>query len=405
MEQVDYIQKAKDAALWLVNTQLKAPMYPASSDLNIGRYVRNYDVDKGKITALSTNWMSGMTIYSLCMMYDYTIDETYRLSAEMGVYYIKSLQCVMEDDPSNEGAISEIDTMCRFCCPRDALSAAWGMLRLFKINGQRSLYERAKLFAEWHSTYAMIDGYPLWMYQFDDKGRSDLRIGSFQSGSALFYLDLYRISGDEKHKKHVQGIVDYYIAHFFDEKEGLKIVYDPETDSKYDLDDEAVWCDMHKYNDDFGALAVMNQYHETNAPRYYDYLQKYLDWVISKQKKDGSFGEYTLSVSSCVAALNLLNFYMISKEEKYLSAAEKAMEHLLANTIDCKDQKNLHGGVLGLNECVISDVKTISIRVTMYAVYTYLLFGIFKNKLYADKTKVSKDIVDNPMFIGLKYME
>ena len=99
---MNFLDKAKRTADWIVNNQYVShpdwDMKPCedfdmNEDMNYGRFVRNYDMTSEKVTHLSTNWISGMTIYGLLMLRDLTGDGKYLESALKGSYYLQGIEC------------------------------------------------------------------------------------------------------------------------------------------------------------------------------------------------------------------------------------------------------------------------------------------------------------------------
>lgn len=406
MKSLDYAKKVAD---WMCRTQVVNLINPesnniANADMNFGRFIRNYNTTSRKIELLSTNWVSGMSVYALLAAYDYAKDPKYLQAAVNGGHYIKALQRMIPFDESAYGAVLEDTHAGNWCHPRDALSGAWGLLRLYRATGDREYLYRAELFADWHSHYVLRNGYPIWSFYFDGR-ENDERYGSFQAGGALFYYDLYKVAKEPRYRQIMLETLDFYLEHFFDPKEGVYIVYDDATGYRGDYKGAEAWSDMHKYNDDFNAIAIMNALKLTGDERYRKYLVDYFRWAAKKQNADGGFGQFSLSVSSCVAALNYLNAFMILGTKRYRDIAYAALEHLKKSVIVAPKDPAIDGGVLGLSHCEVApNNDVICMRVTMYTVYAFLLFHLYEN--YAAKGKkdqLPKEVLNNPMFIGLRF--
>ena len=408
---INAVQQAVKTADWICRNQVKNNVDPETNnracvDMNFGRFVRNYSVSQQKTLLLSSNWISGMTIYALLMLHDYLDkkESKYLQAAEDGAWYLKCLQNTLEMESPHYGAINEELPLSNWCHPRDALSGAWGFLRLYRATKKLEYLKRAELFAAWHSKYARRDGYPIWTVFFDER-ENENDYGNFQAGSANFYFDLFMLTNKPEYKRVMLEIMDFYIENFFDPEDGVYICYDDKTGYRGDLQGEPAWSDMHKYNDDFNCIAVMNSYYLTGQKKYLKYVETYLDWVLTGQHEDGGFGMFSLSVSSCVCALNLLNGYFILKKEEYLKAAERALKHLSQSILKNNDPR-LDGAVLGLNHCEISETNdTISLRVTMYTIYAFILFDVYEKYIKLDKADgIPTEILRNPMFPGLRYV-
>ncbi len=170
--------------------------------MNFGRFIRNYSVSQQKILLLSSNWVSGMTIYALLMLHDYLKEENpqYPQAAEDGSWYLKCLQNTFDPQSPNYGALNEELPLSNWCHPRDALSGAWSFVRLYRATSKCEYLKRAEMFAAWHRKYAMRGGYPIWTAFFDEHENTD-KYGNFQAGSANYYFDLFMLTQKPRDEK------------------------------------------------------------------------------------------------------------------------------------------------------------------------------------------------------------
>jgi rhamnogalacturonyl hydrolase YesR len=427
MTDSSYMNRARRTAEWICRNQYVSddrwqavPREPfdMNEDMNYGRFVRNYSLARREIVHLSTNWISGMTIHGLLALHDYFGEETYLQAACRGASYLKALQVTMDANPQAQGAISERAVANRWCAPRDALSAAWGMLRLHRATADDEWLRRAELFAGWHQRNALIAGrYPRSYCFFDhaepltvEAARAAIdgppdTVLNCQGGSGLFYFDLFELTGNAAYKETMERIVQFYHETFMTDAGELLIRYDPETGRAGDSDRHLAWSDMHKFNDDFGALAMLAAHTVAGDDVLLDKVVTYMDWVASRWHPDGGFGKYSLSVSSCVVALNALNTFLVAGEPRFLDLARTAMTHLETFVVDAPDDPLIHGGILGLEVAsVAEDDDMISLRVTMYALYAYLLMGIVEGLESGAlaRADIPSPVVTNPMLIGLR---
>jgi rhamnogalacturonyl hydrolase YesR len=406
---MNYFDKAHRTARWICDNQHvnsaecvpdKNDVLNMVEDMNFGRFVRNYKISERRVVHYSTNWISGMTIYGLALLYDYFKEERYFEAGFNGSFYLCALQNTIDPEEDAYGAFNERTTVNRWLACRDGLSAAWGLLRLFHSNGKKEFLRRAEIFAEWHMEHAMRDNFPIAYYMFDSKasGVYDF-VASCQGGSALFFWDLYELTGKESYRETMLKIVDLYMEYFFNEDGSLDVIYDPQTGKRGNKESNLAWSDMHKFNDDFGALGILSAYNLTGDQKYLNFTVKYLEWVMDQQQDDGSFGKYGHAVSSCVAALNLANIHLITGREDFKNATHKALKHLEQNVVNAPGDPVIDGAVLGMEVCDVSD-DMISLRVTMYTMYVYLLMGIIENNSLED---IPEKVINNPMLIGLRY--
>lgn len=400
MSTPSHLDRALAAADWIRNGQVRDP-----ACMDHGRFVRNYAVGAHRVEALGSNWYSGMAMFALLLMRDLGHDRDYLAAAERAAHYLRILQQLLPADPADRWAIYEESPADPWCHPRDALSGAWGLLRLHRATGSDELRQRAIGFAAWHTARAMRLGYPIWTRRFDGRP-DDPRLGSFQSGSALFYQDLFELTGDPAHRQAMQGVLGFYCAHFFTAERGLDIVYDDATGWRGDTPDarEAVWCDMHRFNDDFGCAAATAAVHLDGDPAHRAHLRRYLDWILTKQHPDGSFGAHRLAVSSCVAAQNLLNGFLVEGREEWRDAAYRALDHLHGSQLWRPHDPAVHGGVLGMAADCGLGAGTIDLRATAYLVFTHALFHAYETWVAPGRAADLPAAVRlNPMLAGLRF--
>ena len=407
------LDKARRTADWICHNQyVSHPDWMAESregfdmneDMNFGRFTRNYSLSKRKIVHLSSNWISGMTIYGLTLLNDFFNEKRYLQAAVKGSWYLRCLQNTMESVPERQGAINERIPSNRWCAARDALSGAWGLLRLHRATGEQEFLRRAELFAAWHSSQAMRRGFPLGYYFFDEEREGHNYFAGCQGGGALFYCDLYRVTGKREYLNTAGKLADYYRSHFFSADGALNVICNPVTGHKGDRESTPAWSDMHKYNDDFGMLALLAVHELTGRGEHLDTAIKYMRWVVSEQHPDGGFGKFKLSISSCVAALNLLNMHLITGAAEFKNAAYKALRHLEESVVEAPGDPAIHGGILGMDVARLAkNNDMLCLRVSMYAMYTFLLFGIFEELIErGGKDKITPAVAKNPMFPGLR---
>jgi len=404
MSDLDFARRSGE---WFLNNQIKEVQGLNPFSLDIGRFPVNVHIHTHEIVdgLLGTNWMTGMAVYALTMLYDLTGEQRWVDSAEAAGNYLRCLQLTMDSNPEAHGALVEYGHHFKSSNTRDSLSGAWGLLRLYRATKDEEYLDRAEMFAEWYMNNAMHPehNYPIWMHELGTGRPNKNTLGGFQGGCPLFFRDLYELTGNEKHLQSSLQIGDFFMENFWDDETGIHITYDPETGYKGDEPGakNKGWNEMHKFNDDFAAIGLMLLGVTTGESRYLDWVDRYMQWCIRHQNEDGSFGTLRLSVSSAVTALNLLNAGLLLDKPEYFEAAEKAREHLMTNYQQNPDDPFVDGGVTGLQHCAIpDDPDIISLRVTDYTVYTMTLFGLIEKRNKGEE--VLETLHNNPMFPGLR---
>jgi len=392
---------------WLLNNQIKEIQGVNPFSLDIGRFPVNVHIhDHTTVDGLlSINWMTGMAVYALTMLQDLTGEQRWVDAAEAAGNYLRCLQLTMDTNPEALGALVEYGHHYKSNNTRDALSGAWGLLRLFRATDNAEYLNRAEMFASWHMKSALKNGYPIGTHHLGtgEIAKENPFFG-YQAGCTVFYRDLYEQTGKEVYLETSLSLANFFVENFWDDETGIHILYNPETGFKGDLPgaEKQGYNEMHKFNDDFAAVGLMLLAVTTGEQGYLDWVDCYMQWCIRHQHEDGGFGKLRLPVSSCVTALNLLNAGLILDKPEYIKAAKKARNHLMESYQQNPDDPFVNGGVLGLQHCLIpEEFNMISLRVTDYTVYTLTLFGLLEE--HEKNGLVIPDVLrNNPMFPGLR---
>jgi len=190
-------------------------------DANQGRTIRDYNARTGK-KVLSGNWCTGIFMACLLAMYKRTGKAEYLDRAEFAGHYIMSLQNLDSRNKRYYGAFRECIPQSLETLPRDATTAAWCLVWLYEATGKAEYLDRAILFAEWHLKYGMTDGWPLYAVFTAPTNTNYYTKGSFQSGTGLFYYDLFLHTDDPRYIEFgLKPIADQYIEKFFREDGGI----------------------------------------------------------------------------------------------------------------------------------------------------------------------------------------
>jgi uncharacterized protein YyaL (SSP411 family) len=172
----------------------------------------------------------------------YVKTDRYLQSALTGSTYLCALQNILEGF-LGYGAFNERFTGNRWVAPRDSISAAWGLLRLYHSTKREDFLKRAELYADWHMNNAFVNDYPAAYVKFDEDFK-DTTIYNCQGGSALFYYDLYTLTGKQEYLKTMQLLSDKYIDYFVGEDGSLTVTYEPTAVKSAKSSDVTPWSDM-----------------------------------------------------------------------------------------------------------------------------------------------------------------
>src|SRR5690606_5325728 len=120
--------------------------------------------------------------------------------------------------------------------------------------------ERASLYADWMLKYAMVDDWVIATVNLGGKDcpQSDDTIGSFQSGTILFLLELFQATQNPTYQETAYRMSNYYVEHLFNTKGEITVILDRIGNKGRTWEPD--WEKMHRVNDDFGGIALVEAY-------------------------------------------------------------------------------------------------------------------------------------------------
>jgi uncharacterized protein YyaL (SSP411 family) len=367
------LARARKLADWFVANQVTRRHLA-----DCGRYADHFRIGKAPEKPIfSTNWTTGMTVIAMLMAWKRTGDRRYRESAERAGSYLKSLQVLDARSPRSFGSIREVTPQTNEFHPRDALSAAWGLLHLGLYAGDQDALWRAKTFAEWFGKNSMRRGYPAWTFYIEPAREPYWEIGSFHGGSPLFFFDLYAATREKKWLRLGLTICDTWIRTFPKPDGSIRIEVDPKTGrdltGKSKDPNHIGWQDMHKTNDDFTAQALLRAYRLTKKPKYLAAARRFLDWALTIQRRDGAFGRPAVNSAAATLILEMLDMAAISGERKYREAALKSVGHFFSLQELKAKAPRFHGGYYCIHGDYVHESRLeFGVRTACYALAALL---------------------------------
>ena len=362
----------------------------ATESADAGRFPYVYDCEKNQIVTMTTNWTTGVTASALLSGYKLTGKEEYLEAAGKACSYIKSLQDFNPRTPRVNGVFHESTPQTPMAHPRDALTAAWALLDYSLQVKDNDGIERAKAYADWFVEVALEKGYPYWTIRFDDEEWEPSWCGSFHSGSAFFMYRMFEETGDEKFVTAMRQILDFYNEHHMDDEGNITVIID--RDSLESLDGKADsrftnpgWEMMHRYNDDFGALANLAAWKCTGEGKYRESAEKFLRLMSKTQREDGSFGPEAWGVPSGAGAVVMemvaAKRLGISNAE-YDKAIENAVEYLLNLQNNVPDNP-ADGAFFGMTDEYEVSTVCANARTAAYAIMALLHYAGAQDNIYS----------------------
>lgn len=339
------LQRAQLGAEWMLANQVAT-----KTSADRGRFARSVDSEHNTVQ-LASSWLQGVGIVALLALHEKTGRPELMESIEAAAKYIRTLQRMDGRDPLSFGYLVETTPQDRHGHPRDALTAAWAMLMIHRANDDEELFDRALLFANWFIRYGMDNEYPYWTVYMDTQDPPLRQRGSFHGGSPAFFNDLFEMTGDERWLKTARKIADFHIAHLLNKDGSLKIIV--EADTNRDLTgqgvDDTAWEHMHKFNDDFTALAMLRLGELTEAQKYTEAGLRFARHLLRSQQDNGGFGDPPVPSASPTGAITLVRAAQVDTAgaDEYLAAAERAVGHILSLQEIDSDSPKLRGGFYG----------------------------------------------------------
>lgn len=374
MDSTILLERAQRCGEWMLRNQVVDRL-----DANRGRGIQYYNFRSGALE-WTAGWLTGIMTMGLCALHRRTQDERYRQAAEFAGHYLMSLQVLDSREKRYYGAFRELTPQSIEFAPRDATSAAWGLIWLYNLTGKAEYLDRALLFGEWHMEYGMHAGWPLYAFYMDPSLEDFYAQGSFQSGTGLFYHDLFIASGDARFiDRGLRPIASNYRDRFFRKDGSLVMERDAFTGrivGEESPSQEGLGF-MHLYNDDFGAAMLQAASDLFGDESYRETARHYALWLASVQRPDGTFPGGLECVSGVPVSLMYFNdlggYY---NDERLLRARDRALSKLLSLQCGRADDPRCDGAFAGGNGALPpgaeAEDEVVHMRTTGYALMALL---------------------------------
>jgi hypothetical protein len=368
------LECAKGIADWLCNIQ-----YPHHQhDARAGTYP--YVIDETGQTGMANNWNLAFAIMGLLSAHKVFGDKRYETTALRMGNYLKTLQIFDPFKKKHYGAIREISPQTPWCYTRDALSAAWSFLELYRHAGEQEYLERAVLWGEWFLKNGCDDdGWPLWGVQFEPyferqepQMRNDIQ-GSFQGGSLNFFYHLAKETGNSEWTGNFFVKMADHFVNYIQQPDGLFRSIERCTKKPPEQDPQN---GLHRANDDLGTLGLGCAYQITRDKRYLKGIERFLTTVFAAQHDDGHFEE---SAAAIPVVLNscLENKDLIKLPDNVEQGGAMALEALYGRQSDGSVYSKTKGGIIELQRN-----RAVCGRSSCYAlIFLTKLFGGVNNYL------------------------
>lgn len=337
---------ALECADWEVRNQVMD-----RTNANRGRFIRSYDKASGALV-YTGNWQTGAALMALLSVYRRTGEKKYLEAAEYAGHYLMSLQILDQRDTRFYGAIRELTPQSMEMDPRDATTAAWGLVWLYNFTGQDEYLRRAILFGDFHLKYCMHEGWPLYSYYMEKRFANFYARGSFQSGTGLFFFDLFMASEDLRYIEFgLRPMADNYLKYFV--REDGQIIQQREIftwNEEAESHQNQVTPSMHYYNDDFGAAMLQTASDLFKDEKYREAARRHAHWLVRHQDIDGGFcgGAHPSAVPCALMYYHDLGTHYHDRE--LLDARDRTVRKLLSMQYRDTGDAKLDGAFKGRYE-------------------------------------------------------
>jgi hypothetical protein len=333
---------ARAIADWLCLTQERN----ADNHAAAGSYP--FSVSAGGAESPANNWNLAFAIMGLLSAFDQWREPRYEAAALRMGRYLKTLQIFEPFLAAHRGAIREYTPQTPWCYTRDAASAAWGFLALYRHTRNPEWLERARLWGEWFLRCGLDEeGYPLWGVQFEPYFREpgpqmcNHIQGSFQGGCLNVLWQLGQATGVPAWTgAPLRRIADIFTQHVQQES-GFFVSIERATKKPPASDPQ---LGLHRGNDDLGTLGLLCAYRATGERRYLTAVRRFLDAVFARQRADGHFED------SCAATAVILNAAfeaqgLVDGAAATPAAVRRAIQGLCARQSDGSTNPRMRGGL------------------------------------------------------------
>jgi hypothetical protein len=363
--EIDGLRVARGIADWLC--QLQHPY----TDYNPAAASMLFSTEYVGLDYPASNWNYAFSIMGLLGAYKAFEEPFYEQAALRLGGYLKTLQIFDPFHEEHYGAIREFSPQTPWCYTRDALSAAWGFLELYRHNGEEEYLQRARIWAKWFFRKGLDEeGYPFFGVQFDPDFphrkphiRNDMQ-GSFQGGCLNFLYQLAKETGEKEWiGNRFLGIADHFVR-YIQQPSGFFLSVSRDTKKPPEQDE---YHALHRANDDLGTLGLLCAYRVTGNKAYLVAIKKFLNAVFASQLHDGNFEK---SIAPIPVVLNVLSEAdgLVEVSSMRPESVKLALKVLYSRQCDGAVNPKMRGGLIES----IDNPEYVTVRSSCYALI-YLL--------------------------------
>lgn len=319
----------------------------------------------------SQSWDTGCSLMALLAMYKRTGEQKYLDAAELAGRYIMSLQVVDPRKKLYYGVYREVTPQSMELCPRDSASGAHALTWLYEVTGDQEYLDSAVLYADWLLEYGMFENWVRWAVMLDGQDHLYAK-GSFQSGCALMFHDLFMQTHDLRYiERGMRPIMETYVKDFIREDGSLVISREVMSNKEVDFHKKSdkVEFTMHSFNDDFGCAALMRAAEIFDDVKYEEAAVRFARFLARHQDEDGDFGGGVAPSAIPQAAIYFHDLGEKLQDKELLAARDRCAEALLDFQFKGYNDSRIDGGYPQENH---KNEVICGLRMTQYALIALL---------------------------------
>ena len=369
------------ASDWYLNNQNsdKQPWGGISDSADKGRFVYEYIIDRNFSRGMGV-WGQALAIMSLLDLAPILKNSTdLTSSAMLGANYLKALQVTDFRLPQSIGAFREHTPMTEESYPRDGVTGAFGLCRLFQETQDDIWLQHARMFADWWINFGTDnDNWPYITFNIDKQyghnfgmevvgeAGADLEMvkGDWQAGACIFFYQLYKLTGNEEYIEKAFTPMITRLADIYKENQDKPIVegFHGEVPISYG-------------NDDFAFISLVCDYQLHKDKKTLELLTHRINAQNSLMTENGAYPSFGGTFASGINNLEFLKLVETEKLDIDTSATEKCIHKIAEFGLTLQEKetndKRLLGGLYGQSNYGISR-NCIHHRSTAYSINFYL---------------------------------
>jgi hypothetical protein len=132
---------------------------------------------------------------------------------------------------------------------------------------------------------------------------------------------------------------------------------------------------MHKVNDDFGGIALVEAYKVLKNEEYLNRCSAYFKKLCEYENGDGSYLQPEVETGSATASIFMQKYLTVAPDNQkpeIQKLLDRSLVHLVSLQLKTDDEQ-LNGAIYGMDDkCKYGNREWVNLRITAYAVFAML---------------------------------